>query len=454
VSGGLDLEFMSVERILILGGGFGGVYAAESLERLFSRDADIEIILLSDENFLLFTPMLPEVISSAIEAKHIISPIRRRFRKVKFQNSEVHSIDLERRVVVASHCSACATNELAFDHLILALGSKIHFHRLPGVSEHALPMKTLADAMALRNHVIDVFEHADMQDDPAARKALLTFVVAGAGFAGTETVAELHDFARTVRSYYRNIRPEEVRVVLVHSGPRILPEISERLAGYARKKLNERGVEILLNTRVRTAHNGWVELTNGARIATRTLVWAAGVAPNPLLDSLACARNSRGQVIANQYLEVPGHPGIWAVGDCAEIPDAVHGKTCPPTAQHAIREGAAVAWNIGASIRGSNKRAFTYRPLGTLASLGRRSAVAEIFRLKFSGFFAWWLWRTIYLFKLPGLERKARVALDWTLDLIFPRDIVLLKIFKRPRPGETVTIEAKDDKKLGATQAG
>jgi len=418
------------------------VYAAQRLEKLFVSDPAIEIILLSDENFLLFTPMLPEVISSAIEEKHIISPIRTRFRKVKVQNSEVRSIDLEKRVVVASHCAACSPNEMTFDHLVLALGSRTHFYGLPGVREYALPMKTLADAMALRNHVIDVFEHADMHPDPVARKAILTFVVAGGGFAGIETVAELHDFAYTARRHYPNIRPEEVRVVLVHSGPRILPEIGERLAEYARKKLSNRGVEILLNTRVGAASDGWVELTNDERLATSTLVWTAGVAPNPLLAALPCARNSRGQIVTNQYLEAPGFPGIWAVGDCAEIPDADTGRSCPPTAQHAIREGVAAAINIAASIRGGQKRAFAYRPLGTLTSLGRRSAVAQILRFNFSGMFAWWLWRTIYLFKLPGLERKARVALDWTLDLLFPRDIVLLKIFKKPAPGETAAVEA------------
>lgn len=313
-------------------------------------------------------------------------------------------------------------------------------------------MKTLADAMALRNHVIDVFEHADMHPDPAARKAMLTFVVAGGGFAGVETVAELHDFAYTARRYYPNIHPEEVRVVLVHPGPRLLPEIGERLAEYARKKLSDRGIEILLNTRVRGASEGCVELTNDERLATRTLVWTAGVAPNPLLAGLPCVRNSRGQIRTNQYLEVPGYPGVWAVGDCAEIPDADTGRSCPPTAQHAIREGMAAAINIAAAIRGGHKRAFAYRPLGTLASLGRRSAVAQVLRFNFSGMFAWWLWRTIYLFKLPGLERKARVALDWTLDLLFPRDIVLLKIFKKPTPGETAVEAASGS--LTTTQPG
>ncbi len=424
------------KRLVILGGGFGGVYAALSLEKIFRRDDNIEIVLLSNENFLLFTPMLPEVPSSSIEAKHIISPIRAFFRKVKFQNSEVRAIDLERRTVVVSHCPACEQREFEFECLVLALGSVTNFYGLPGVAENALPMKTLSDAMALRNHVIHVLEHADLEDDTRVRKAMLTFVVAGGGFAGTETVAELHDFAYPARRFYPNVRPEEVRVVLVHHGPRIMPEISDRLADYALRKLRARGVEVLLNTGVKSATADWVELTDGRMIRTRTLVWTAGVSPHPLLAKLPFERNKRGQIIVNSYLEVPGSTGLWALGDCAEIPNPQTGQPYPPTAQHAVREGKIVARNIAAFVRGGRKREFIFRPLGVLASLGRRSAVAEICGLRFSGFFAWWLWRTIYLFKLPGLERKVRVALDWTLDLFFQRDIVLLKVFMKKAPRE------------------
>ena len=423
-------------RILILGGGFAGVYAALHLERILARREGFEITLVSSENFLLFTPMLPEVPSSSIEPRHIISPLRACFRKVKFQNYEVRFLDLEKRVVGVSHCPKCSQHELRFDHLVLALGSMTNFHGLPGVAENSLPMKTLSDAMALRNHIIELFEHADLQSDPTIRKAMLTFVVAGGGFAGSETAAELHDFAYTARHYYPNVRPEEVKVILVHSGSRIMPEISEKLADYASKKLSENGIEVLLNTRVRCATADWVELTNEERIPTKTLIWTAGVAPSPLLATLPCARNAQGQIVVNEYLEVSGHAGVWAIGDCAQIPNPQTGASCPPTAQHAVREGKTVAQNIAASIRGGRKKPFAYKPLGVLASLGRRSAVAEICGVRFSGFFAWWLWRTIYLFKLPGLERKVRVAMDWTLDLFFQRDIVLLRVFMKRLPSE------------------
>jgi NADH dehydrogenase len=439
-------------RIVILGGGFGGIYAARGLEKLLGHREDIEITLLSDENFLLFTPMLPEVVSSSIEAGHIISPIRAFFRRVRFLNTQVSSIDLPRRVVVAAHCPRCNSRELAFDHLVLALGSATHFHGIPGVHEYAHPMKTLGDAMALRNHIISVFEHADMEPEPAMRRAMLTFVVAGGGFAGAETVAELHDFARTASRFYSNVEPNEVKVIVVHSGARIMPEINSDLAEYALRKLTARGIEVILNARVSAVSDVSVELTNHRRISTSTLVWTAGVTPSPLLATLTCARNQRGQVLVNEYLEVRDCPGVWALGDCAEVPDGLVGKPCPPTAQHAIRQGKAVAANVGASLGVGRKRQFAHKPLGVLSSLGRRSAVAEICGLKFSGFFAWWLWRTIYLFKLPGLERKVRVALDWTLDLFFPRDTVLLKVFKRP-VGDVLAIARDVDAQPGAARS-
>jgi NADH:quinone reductase (non-electrogenic) len=260
---------------------------------------------------------------------------------------------------------------------------------------------------------------------------MLPFVVAGGGFAGAETAAELHDFAETARRFYSSIQSDDVRIFLVHSGSRIMPEISAELADYALKKLRARGIEVLLNTRVSSAGSTWVELTNRPRIATKTLIWTAGVTPHPLLTTLPLARGPQNRLVVNEYLELPDHPGVWALGDSAEVPNRRTGEFCPPTAQHAIRQGKLVAENIAATIDLGSRRAFAYRPLGMLSPLGRRSAVAEICGIKFSGFFAWWLWRTIYLFKLPGLERKVRVALDWTLDLFFPRDIVLLKFFRR-----------------------
>jgi NADH dehydrogenase len=425
------------KRIVVVGGGFGGVYACKQLEKIFKKNNQVEIVLLSENNYLLFTPMLPEVPASSIEAKHIVSPLRTFIQKVKIQNSSVEAIDLERQLIKTSHCSKCGPIFLKYDYLVLAPGSVTNYFGLPGVAENALPMKTLDDAMALRNHVIDLLEHADMEPDPVVRRKMLTIVVAGGGFAGVETAAELQDFLTTVPRFYPAIQPEDFRVLLVHAAPRILPEISEGLANYALAQLQKNKIEVLLNTRVSSATADEVLLDNQIKIPSKTLIWTTGTTPNPILSTLSCRKNKRGQIIVNEYLEVQDLSGVWAIGDCAEIPDSHTGKFYPPTAQHAVREGKRVAENIAADILAGTKNRFHFKPLGMLAALGHRSAVAEVFGIRFSGFIAWWMWRTIYLFKLPNLLSKLRVAIDWTLDLFFARDILLLKPFMKKKPPET-----------------
>jgi NADH dehydrogenase len=365
--------------------------------------------------------------SGSIEPKHIVTPLRALLRRTVVRQAEVKEVNLEQRTVVACHCGACPLFPIRFDHLVLAVGGVTNFFGLPGVGENALTMKSLADASALHTHVIGKLEHADLEPDPAVRRERMTFVVAGGGFAGVETVAELNDFVRGALRYYPRIRPEDVRVVLVHSGPRILPEVSESLSAYALKKLRSQGVEVMLGARIAGAAADRVHLQDREDIPSQTLIWTAGVAPSPLLDTLDLPRTPAGKVETEVTLEVKGRANVWCLGDCAAIPDLVTGKTCPPTAQHALRQGKQLAENIAAMIQGRPMQPFRFRPIGLLAGLGRRCAVAEIRGLKFSGFFAWWLWRTVYLLKLPGIERKIRVALDWTLDLVFPRDIVYLR---------------------------
>lgn len=421
------------QRIVILGAGFGGIKTALHLEKVFAREKGAEVILVNQDNYMLFSPMLPEVTSGGIEASHITAPIRAFFRKVRFRDSRVNAVDLENRVVRVSHCPGCPEHDLEFDHLVLALGSVISFYGLPGVKECALPLKTLGDAMALRNHVIDMLENADIETDPEQRRRLLTVVVAGAGFAGVEVAAELQDFLRRARRFYPKIRAEETRMVLVDLESRILPGIAEGLADYAHKTLARRGVEIHLKTGISRASSGGIHLGDGSHIPTETLVWTAGVAPNPLLELLPF-RKERGRIAVNEFLEVPGHLGVWALGDCAWLPDPKTGRPYPPTAQHAVRQGRTVGENIAAAIRGRPKKSFVFSSMGELVPLGRRSAIADILGFKFRGFFAWWLWRTIYLSKLPGLERKVRVVMDWTLDLFLPRDTVLLKMLLKSTP--------------------
>jgi len=416
-----------MRRVVILGGGFAGTTLAARLERLVGGEGDVEVTLVDRENFSLFTPLLPEVPSGALEPKHIVSPLRARLRRTIVRQAEVRSIDLERRVVVVGHCGMCGAHALAWDHLVLALGADTNFFGLPGVASGALTLKSLADATALHGRVIGKFEHADLESDPAQRRELLTFVVAGGGFAGVETAAELNDFVRAAARYYPGIRRDESRVVLVHPGPRILPEVSESLSAYALAKLESRGVEVRLRTRIAAYGDQRICLSSGEEIASQTLVWTAGVTPSPLVAGLDLPRTEAGRLRVDTTLRVEARQDVWALGDCAAVLDAATGRLCPPTAQHAIRQMAPLAENLAGVLQGRAPRPFHYTPRGLLASLGRRSAVAEIFGLKFSGFLAWWLWRTVYLMKLPGFERKIRVALDWTLDLFFPRDIVYLR---------------------------
>src|SRR5262245_24732629 len=413
-------------RIVILGGGFGGVYTALELEKLVGRDPNVEIHLISRENYLVFQPMLPEVISGSIGILDTITPIRRLCPRTTLYTRAVERIDLGRRRVTAAAGFGSGQCHLEYDHLVVALGNVTSFAGQPGLAEHALPFKYLGDALALRNRVIHVLEEADIECDPEMRRRLLTFVVAGGGFSGVEAVAELNDFVRAVARSFRTIRLEALRVILLHAGPLILPELPPSLARFAQRLLAKRGVEIRLNTRLHGATAEAALLDSGERIPTRTLVSTVPSGPNPVIAALPVPKE-KGRIIVGPDLEVPGNPGVWAVGDCASIKDAKTGEPCPPTAQHAIREARCTARNIVATPRSSPRRAFAFRALGKMGALGHHSAVAEIFGVKLSGFLAWWLWRTIYLMKLPGLDRKIRVAADWTLDLFLPPDIVQLK---------------------------
>jgi NADH dehydrogenase len=432
------------KRILILGGGFGGVYTALALEKLLEGDPDVEIGLVSRENYLVFQPMLPEVISGTIGLTDTITPIRRLCPRTNLYTRTIESIDLARRRVTAAAGFGSGQCALSYDHLVIALGNVTSFAGQPGLAEHALPFKYLGDALVLRNHVIHVLEEADIERDPAARRALLTFVVAGGGFSGVEAVAELNDFVRRGARAYRNVDPREIRVVLLHAGPVILPELPESLATFAQRLLRKRGVDIRLETLLAGATADAALLGPGERIPTRTLVSTVPSGPNPLVSSLPL-RMERGRLVADPSLQVVGHPGVWAIGDCAFIIDGKTGEPSPPTAQHAIREGRCLAGNIVASLRGQPMRAFAFGGLGKMGALGHRSAVAEIMGVKVSGFLAWLMWRTIYLMKLPGLDRKIRVATDWLLDLVLPADIVQLKTDRAVtirrqylEPGETV----------------
>jgi len=421
-------------KILVVGGGFGGLETVNTLEKQFLNDDNIEITLVDRNNYLIFTSMLAEVVASSIEPQHCVVPLRECLNKASFKELEVKNIDLDNKKVECFHYHSNESFILEYDFLVLALGSKSGFHGVPGAEEYTFPLKNLADAMVLRSHVIDMFESADLEFEESTKRKLLTFVVIGGGYTGIEVAAELNDFIDSSRRYYRNISSEKVKVVVVDPGDRIMHEMSESLGEYGLQLLKKRGMEFRLNTRVSKVTTHGLEFEGGDLIETCTPIWAAGTSPQSVIANLPCA-DKRGRIEVNEYFEVDGYPGVWAIGDCAQIKDPESDKPYPPTAQLAIREGQRLGENITSQINGNGtgKKPFIFKTIGMLAPLGHHSAVAEIKGIKFSGFFAWFMWRMIYLGKLPGFDRKVRVSLDWFLDIFLSRDIVQLKFLMKSK---------------------
>ena len=409
-------------KVVILGGGFAGLYAALELEKNLSKHSNVDVTLVNRRNFFLFTPMLHEVAAGDLDPANIVNPVRKLLRRVSFYEAKALKIDLGYKTVTIQHGFDEHTHELSYDQIILALGSTTQFFDLPGVEQHALTMKSLSDAVRLRDHLIAVLEEMDTKCAGGDRRDLISVIVSGAGFAGVETLASINDFLRHSIQSYRNLSEHDLRLTLIHPGDVILPELSAQLGAYAQRKLEERGVEVRARSRVASYDGDMVHLTNGITIPARTLIWTAGTMPHPLIGTLQCEKE-RGRLKVSPELAVIGWPGVWALGDCASIPDLTTGSFCPPTAQHALRQAKVVAQNVLAFAQGRQLRKFRFKTIGQLASIGRRAGVASILGLNISGFLAWWMWRPIYLSKLPRLEKKLRVALDWTLDLIFARDL-------------------------------
>jgi NADH dehydrogenase len=409
-------------KVVIVGGGFAGLYASLELEKSLPKHMNVDVTLVNRENFFLFTPMLHEVAAGDLDPTNIANPVRKLLRRVSFYEAKVLKIDLHNKTVTVEHGFDGHTHELHYDQIVLALGSTTQFFDLPGVQEHALTLKSLTDAVKLRNRLIAILEEADTKCAQGERQDLLSLAVAGAGFAGVETLASINDFLRHSMQFYRNLSEQSLRLTLIHPGAVILPELSSQLGSYAQRKLEERGVEVRALSRVASYDGDVVKLTNGAEIPTRTLIWTAGTVPHPLIGALPCPKE-HGRLKVSAELAVTDWPGVWALGDCAQIPDLTTGGMCPPTAQHALRQGRLVAQNVLAHAEGRQLRKFRFKTIGQLASIGRRAGVASILGINISGFLAWWMWRTIYLSKLPRFEKKLRVALDWTLDLLFSKDL-------------------------------
>ncbi|CAM3987877.1 NAD(P)/FAD-dependent oxidoreductase [Corallococcus sp. ZKHCc1 1396] len=431
----------SRKRVLILGGGFAGVYAALHLERRLGRRDDVEVTLVSRDNYFLFTPMLHEVAASDLNPSAIVISLRKLLPHLSFVEGDLTGLDLHARTATVAHGGLDGhSHTLSYDCAVLAMGSETNFFGKPGPRDHALTMKTLGDAMLLRNCLIDRLEEADADClTEGGKRPVVTFVVVGGGFAGVETAGAINDFIHGALPYYPNIQHHNVRVLLVHGGKEVLPELGEDLGAYTHRKLIEHGIEVRTGIHVQDVTEAGVVLPDGTRVPTKTVVWTAGVTPPSLLASLPCEKE-RGRIKVNERMEVPGFPGVWALGDCASVPDLTNGgRPCPPTAQHALRQGQVVARNVCSALKGRPGKAFRYKMLGQLAAIGRRAGVARILGLKFSGTVAWVLWRTLYLAKLPRLETKVRVALGWTLDLLFRKDVVQ---FIGPRELDQLTLPA------------
>jgi len=398
---------MKKPRVIIAGGGFAGLSAAMYLGKMLARGAQAEVTLISRENFILFTPMLHEVASGDLYPGDIVNPVRRILHHVKFVQAEAESIDLSARRVRCIGGVAQIALEFEFDHLLLTLGSETNFFNLPGVSDWAVTMKSLSDAAMLRNRVLALLEEANLQSDSAARRRLLTFVTAGGGFAGAETTGAINDFVRETVLYYHNLNEELIRIVVIHPGDFLLPELGQELGDYAESKLRERKVDVIKGVRVASYDGTLVTLTDGNTIPASTLIWTAGVKPSPVIAPLPCEKE-RGRLLVSEYLAVTGIPGLWAAGDCAAVPVFDTEKFHPPTAQHGLREGLVAAKNIAAMVLDRPLKPFIFATLGQLATIGRRKGVAMLFGIKFSGFAAWVFWRTVYLMKLPRLPKKLR----------------------------------------------
>jgi NADH dehydrogenase len=424
----------ATNRILILGGGFGGVYTARHLERLFKRRSDVEIVLISRENFLVMTPLLFEVCSGTLDLRHCSFPIRAFLRRTRFGEATVLDIDLERRLVhVTAHGRA---EELPYDHLVLALGSMTNRQMIPG-SDHAFTFKTLADAFLLRNHIIDCFERADVETDPGRKGRLLTFAIIGGGLVGVELLGELTAFVDEIAPLYRNVSRDQVRFTLLHAGDRIMPEIDAELAAYGARVLARRqGTEIRIHSPVRAIEPGKVHLS-GQYIEAETIVLAAGIVPNPVVANLPVDKNDRGQILVDGTMRSRSHPELWALGDCAVIP-APDGKPYPALAQHALREAKALARNIHAVLDGQPPQPFVYDTLGMMGSLGHSRAFGQLVKLRVHGVFAWFVRRTYYLLQMPGWSRRLRIMIDWTFAFLFRPDIVKISL-----DSETVSLFRK-----------
>ncbi len=408
----------TTKNLVIIGGGFAGTTLAKRLDH--SLPPDWMVTLISRENFITYNPLLPEVVGASLLPGHVVAPHRLIVRRGRVCMATVSEIDLVAREV---RYLGEGSGVIPFDQLVIACGVDANLALVPGMADYALPLKTLGDALFLRNRVISRLEQASLQPDREARRWLTTFLIVGGGFSGVEVAGEIRDFLHGSKRYYPMLDPADSRVIILHSGDRLLPEISDHLGNFAGDRMMRDGIEILLHTRAERVDDRGVSLASGECIPAGTVICTIGTTSNHLLKGLACAME-RGRIRTDPDMSVPGHPGLWAIGDCAAVPNVADGRTCPPTAQFAERQARQLAQNVLLSLASRPTRSFRYRPIGQLCSVGHNKAVVELFGMQLSGFVAWLLWRGVYLLKIPTLARKARLFLEWNWAMFFPPDIV------------------------------
>ena len=412
-------------HIVIVGGGFGGLKVAQTLEKLIRLNDSVEVTLISRDNFLLFTPFLTEALGGMLDEADVISPLRAFLKKTRFVMGEVTAIDMRAKSVTFRRPLTDETETVQADQLVLSLGSTTSFYGQEDVAKFAFTLKSLDDATLLRNHLMACLEQANEESDGVARQSFLTVAVVGAGYTGVEAAGAIRDLMKDAARDYPHVRPDEIRVVLMDMAEQILPTIDPSLAKYAIRQLQKRGIEMRLGQKIGKADDHSITLSKGEYIPTRTLLWSAGVVPSPLTRTLDCEKDKRGAIMTEPTMAVKGMDGVWAMGDGAHIPNLLAGgRPYTGTAQNADREAKQLAHNVMAVLRGHEAKPFLFRSLGEFVNLGHHVAVAQIKWFKFSGFLAWFLWRTVYLVKIPHWSRKARVVSGWTLDLLFGRNSV------------------------------
>ncbi|MDR4495623.1 MAG: FAD-dependent oxidoreductase [Nitrospirales bacterium] len=407
--------------VVILGGGFAGLACAKRLEQLWGAEAAHRVLLINAENYFVFQPFLPEVIGASIEPRHVTNPIRFVLRHCTLMRAEVKNISLKDRQVTVDSADGLDVTHIEARQLVLALGSSTDLRAVPGMMEHALFLKTLADALSLREHIVRRLEEASLESNEERRKRLLQFVVVGGGYSGVETAGEILDLLHEARRFYRTLAPAELQVTLVHSGPHVLPELGEKLGRFTKATLEQRGMTVFVKQRVMSVSHDYLRLKDGSRLETHNVICTIGNAPNPVLAGLE-GEYEKGKLLTDEWLRVKGYRDVWAIGDGAANPDG-YGQRCSPTAQFATPLGKHAANNLVATLTQHTLQPFRYKMLGQMATIGHHKGVCSILGFRFSGFFAWWLTRTVHLLKLPGFDRKLRVVTDWTFELFFPPDL-------------------------------